>query len=363
MAQSKRKSEWPIIICSGLLWFWSFLAGPTPAAASKQDTATLDPRLQRFSVDREQRLAEEGLRHGNPVMIRIFKKEAQLELWMQRHGRFVLFETYPICAWSGKLGPKIREGDRQSPEGLYRVDIHQLRKTGRNARSFYIDYPNALDRALGRTGSAIMVHGHCKSIGCFAMTNSRMEEIYALVEHALSEGQDHIEVQVFPFRMTEANLAANFRSQWYQFWLNLKEGYDLFEETRIPPKVSVCAGKYEFDAGELPGGAATILDVETLVNRRTCEAEPNTASPTTVATGSKPARVVKKRSPSIARRNTRKAYTAAHRSRTKISARRVHASGSFRRTWRQRGSTGSARFATSSDASTDCKHADTVLPG
>ena len=327
MLLSKREPVRAIFLCSGLLSLGCLAAGDMAAAATTRDTATPQLRLQRYSVaDRERRLAGAGLAAGNPVMIRIFKKESQLELWMQRSGGFALFETYPICAWSGKLGPKVREGDRQAPEGLYRVNVHQLRRSGRNARSFYIDYPNALDRALGRTGSAIMVHGRCASIGCFAMTDPAIEEIYALVEHALYAGQDHIEVHVFPFRMTETNLAANSRSQWHPYWLNLKDGYDLFEETRIPPKVSVCAGKYVFDAGELPDGATTRLDIEPLPNRRTCEEEPDVGSTMAVAAKSKPRWMLKKHARRIARRDTRKTYAATRRPQLKAFARRAHAS-------------------------------------
>jgi murein L,D-transpeptidase YafK len=225
-------------------------------------------RHQRYSAaDRERRLAEADLRAGDPALIRIFKQESQLELWLQRSGRFALFASYSICKWSGNLGPKMRQGDKQAPEGFYRIGVDQLRLKGRNARSFYIDYPNALERALGRTGSAIMVHGGCSSIGCFAMTNPAMEEIYTLVEHALHAGQKNIEVHAFPFRMTAANLAANSRSGWYSYWLNLKQGYDLFEDTRIPPKVSVCGKEYAFDGGESD-------EVATLTGSRTAESAP-----------------------------------------------------------------------------------------
>jgi murein L,D-transpeptidase YafK len=219
---------------------------------TRPNLAPVQERLQPYSiVDRERRLAEKALTAGSPVMIRIFKQESQLELWMQKGGRFELFETYPICFWSGKLGPKSREGDRQAPEGFYRVDVSQLRLKGRNARSFYIDFPNALDRTLGRTGSAIMVHGSCHSIGCFAMTDPAMEEIYSLVEMALHGGQNSIEVHSFPFQMTDANLAAQAQSAWHGYWLNLKEGYDAFQEARVPPRVSVCGGKYVVEPGEL----------------------------------------------------------------------------------------------------------------
>jgi murein L,D-transpeptidase YafK len=184
---------------------------------------------------------------GSPIMIRIFKRESELELWMLKDERFQLFATYPICYWSGQLGPKEREGDHQAPEGFYSVELNQLHVSGRHPRSFDIGFPNAFDRTLGRTGSFILVHGGCRSVGCFAMTDPVMEEIYMLVERALQGDQERIQVQVFPFRMTDANLAPFANSKWYNFWLNLKEGYDAFEQTRMPPSISSCQHKYVVD--------------------------------------------------------------------------------------------------------------------
>ena len=157
-------------------------------------------------IDRSARLSAEGPGAGNPVMIRIFKAESELELWMQKDDRFELFATYSICNWSGKLGPKQHEGDRQAPEGMYAVGMPQIHRKGRWPRSLNIGYPNAFDRAMDRTGSYILVHGGCSSIGCYAMTNPMMEEIYRLSEQALKQGQTRIPVHVFPFRMTETNL-------------------------------------------------------------------------------------------------------------------------------------------------------------
>jgi len=195
-------------------------------------------------ADRERRLTEKGLIAGSPVMIRIFKEDSELELWIEREGRFEHFNTYRICFWSGGLGPKKREGDKQAPEGLYSVGLQQLYPRGRRPHSFDIGYPNTFDRSLARTGSYILVHGGCSSTGCFAMTDPVMDEIYALSERALREGQDRIEVHVFPFRMTETNLAAHAESPWFAFWLNLKEAYDAFERTHLPPRVSVCDRRY-----------------------------------------------------------------------------------------------------------------------
>ncbi|HEX6001031.1 MAG TPA: murein L,D-transpeptidase family protein [Hyphomicrobiaceae bacterium] len=188
----------------------------------------------------EARLAERGLKLGNPILIRIFKEEAELELWMAAGARFELFTTYLICNWSGTLGPKRREGDKQSPEGLYAIGRRQMRHSARWRRSLDIGYPNVFDRAYGRTGSYVLLHGGCTSTGCFAMTDPSMEEIFRLSRAALANGQKHIQVHAFPFRMTDEKLAAHANSEWDGFWANLKEAYDLFERSRLPPSVRVC---------------------------------------------------------------------------------------------------------------------------
>jgi hypothetical protein len=178
------------------------------------------------------------------VFIRIFKQEAQLELWMQEAGRFELIDSFPICHWSGTLGPKLYEGDRQAPEGFYSVGPQQLVLSGRHIRSLDVGHPNGFDRSLGRTGSHILLHGGCRSTGCFAMTDPVMEQVYALAEQALRAGQQEIPVHVFPFRMTTANLQQHSNSPWRAFWNNLKVGYDAFEATRTLPGVYACRGAY-----------------------------------------------------------------------------------------------------------------------
>jgi murein L,D-transpeptidase YafK len=197
-----------------------------------------------------QRLAASGLKEGAPILIRIFKREFELELWMQRDGAFHLFATYPICRWSGKLGPKLQQGDRQAPEGFYTVDASALNPNSSWHRSFNLGYPNAFDRSKGRTGSLIMVHGGCASIGCFAMTNAQIDEIWQLVTAALANGQKRFQVQVYPFRMSDERLATYAKSPDAAFWRNLKSGNDLFEQSFVPPKVSVCEGHYRFERGE-----------------------------------------------------------------------------------------------------------------
>ena len=192
------------------------------------------------------RLAAQGLSLGAPVFIRIFKREFELELWMKRKERFHLLATYPVCRWSGTLGPKLREGDHQAPEGFYTVDAAALNPASRWHRSFNLGFPNAFDRAHNRTGSFVMVHGGCGSIGCFAMTDPVVDEIWRLVTAALKAGQPRFHVHVFPFRMTEENLASREHQPWVPFWRTLKQGYDAFETARLPPRIAVCGGTYSF---------------------------------------------------------------------------------------------------------------------
>jgi murein L,D-transpeptidase YafK len=192
----------------------------------------------------EQRLAAKQLKAGDQLFIRIFKAESELEIWMKRGGKFVLLDIYPMCHWSGTVGPKVNEGDKQSPEGFYTVGRKQLHLFGRHPRSLDLGFPNALDQALNRTGSFILIHGGCSSVGCFAMTNTVTAEVYDLTEKALKSGQDRVHVHVFPFRMTEANLAGYQSNPWIGFWRNLKQGYDAFEQTRVPPRIGICGKQY-----------------------------------------------------------------------------------------------------------------------
>lgn len=207
----------------------------------------------------DKRLAAAGLAKGAPVMIRIFKREFELELWMLKGGRFERFATYPICRFSGGLGPKIRTGDRQAPEGFYSVGIAQLNPQSRWHRSFDLGFPNGFDRSHGRTGAYLMVHGGCSSAGCYAMTNPQIDEIWALVSAALKHGQKRFQVAVLPFRLTEANLAAHAAHPAIGFWHQLEPGYRLFEAEHLPPRVSVCQGHYVFEpAGTLVDGSGAI---------------------------------------------------------------------------------------------------------
>lgn len=196
-------------------------------------------------------LEHAGFVLGDPAHVRIFKRERQLELWLSGaadNGRFRRFRDYDICNYSGELGPKLREGDRQAPEGFYRVALRQLNPNSRHHLSFNLGFPNAYDRQLDRTGSALMVHGGCSSVGCYAIGDEHVDEVYAVVEAALRAGQAAVDVHAFPFRLTDVALAAEAGHIWAPFWRNLKHGHDLFDARRLPPRVGACRGEYLFDA-------------------------------------------------------------------------------------------------------------------
>jgi murein L,D-transpeptidase YafK len=194
-------------------------------------------------------LGKKGMKPEAPIFVRIFKEESELEVWKQRDdGRYYHFKTYPICNWSGDLGPKEREGDKQAPEGFYTITHDQMNPNSGFHLAFNLGYPNAYDKAHKRTGEFLMVHGKCKSAGCYAMTDALIEEIYALAREQFIGGNQSFQVHAFPFRMTPEKLALHRKAKWFPFWAALKEGYDYFEITRQVPTVAVCERKYLVNA-------------------------------------------------------------------------------------------------------------------
>ncbi len=194
-------------------------------------------------------MSTKGMSKDDPILVRAYKKESELEVWKRgSNGKYALLKTYPICRWSGQLGPKTREGDRQVPEGFYTVTPAQMNPNSNFYLSFDTGYPNAFDRSFGRNGGDIMVHGSCSSRGCFAMTDQNIAEIYAIAREALGAGQRGFQFQSYPFRMTAENLAKHRMDQNIAFWKNLKEGYDTFEVTKDEVQVAVGRGRYEFNA-------------------------------------------------------------------------------------------------------------------
>jgi len=186
---------------------------------------------------------------SSPTLIRTYKKEAELEIWkMKSNGEYALLKTYPMCRWSGQLGPKKREGDMQVPEGFYSIAPGQMNPNSHYYLAFNVGYPNAYDRAYGRTGGNVMVHGVCSSAGCFSMTDEQVADIYAIARDSFAGGQREIQLQSYPFHMTAENMAKFRLDPNIAFWKNLKDGSDHFEVTKTEPSVLVCGKHYVFDA-------------------------------------------------------------------------------------------------------------------
>lgn len=204
-------------------------------------------------------MSEKGMTKHSPILLRAFKKEAELEIWkMKANGEYALLKTYPMCRWSGQLGPKRREGDRQVPEGFYAITPARMNPNSAYYLSFDVGYPNSYDRAHGGTGSLIMVHGACSSAGCFSMTDEQIAEIYAIAREAFGGGQQAIQMHSMPFRMNAENLAKHRFDSNMPFWRMIKEGNDHFEVSRREPQVDVCGGKYVFNSR--PKDASVRLD-------------------------------------------------------------------------------------------------------
>jgi len=219
-------------------------------AGCQPDELGSGPKHMRpLSAEMKGRINDLGMQISSPIMVRIFKDEDTLEVWKQkRNGRYALLKTYAICKWSGKLGPKVKEGDRQAPEGFYTIYPAQMNPNSDYHLSFNLGFPNPYDRALGRTGSHLMVHGACSSRGCYAMEDAQIQEIYSLARDSFRGGQRAFQVQAFPFRMTPENMAKYADNTHMSFWKMLKDGYDHFEVSKIPPKVDYCGRRYVFNA-------------------------------------------------------------------------------------------------------------------
>lgn len=203
--------------------------------------------LKPLSAASKKLLVAKGIKPGASMFVRIFKEEAKFEAWFARaDGTYTLFKTYEVCNWSGKLGPKLKTGDRQAPEGFYVITPAQMNPKSKYHLAFNIGYPNAYDRSYQRTGAHLMVHGGCRSAGCYAMTDDSVQEIYALARDAFMGGQREFPVHAFPFRMTEQNLQKHAANKWAGFWRNLKTGYDYFELNARPPVVALQNKRYVY---------------------------------------------------------------------------------------------------------------------
>ena len=215
-----------------------------------QNSQRAEIALKKNSASLSQALSAKGMQLGDPIFIRTFKETKELEIWIQKKGetKFSLFKTYPICTYGRQgLGPKLKEGDGMAPEGFYYVPKSKMNPNSKFPLAFNLGYPNKYDEAHARTGSALMVHGNCVSVGCYAMTDPGIEEIYTLTNSALNNGQKYFKVHCFPFRMSKENLRKHQDSKWIGFWKNLAEGYQYFEEKGRPPEVNVRNKKYTFE--------------------------------------------------------------------------------------------------------------------
>lgn len=226
-------------------------------AACQADEFSAGPNKANLPVSAslKRKMNDLNMSSTSPIMIRIFKEESQLEVWKQtRSGKYKLLEDFEICKWSGKLGPKFKEGDRQAPEGFYEITPALMNPNSSYHLAFNLGYPNRYDQSHGRTGSHLMVHGACSSRGCYAMTDEQVQDIYSLARDSFKGGQRSFQVQAYPFRMTPENMARHRDSDHLDFWKMLKTGYDHFEVANVPPKVTVCEKKYVFDATTLVEG-------------------------------------------------------------------------------------------------------------
>jgi murein L,D-transpeptidase YafK len=226
------------------------------AGCGQTDGGVMSPSLKPLTKSIVELMAAKGMSPSSPIFIRVFKEESELEIWKARDdGHFYHLKTYPICNWSGDLGPKLVQGDRQAPEGFYTVSASQMNPNSNYYLSFNVGFPNAYDRSYGRTGQSVMVHGDCRSAGCYAMTDALIEEIYGVAREAFSGGQREIQLHAYPFRMTDENMRRHQGNQWSPFWRVLKQGYDYFEVSRQPPNVAVCNRQYIVSAKFASGSA------------------------------------------------------------------------------------------------------------
>jgi murein L,D-transpeptidase YafK len=214
-------------------------------ALASCSTVDVAPHLRPLPKETMMLLGKRGMDAQAPIFIRIFKEESELELWKLRDdGRFYHLKTYPICNWSGNLGPKVQQGDMQAPEGFYTITREQMNPDSHYHLAMNLGYPNTYDKSLRRTGQFLMIHGKCKSAGCYAMTDALMEEIYAIARESFLGGHDSFQVHAFPFRMTRENMVRYANHEAYRFWKTLKEGHDYFELTHQLPTVAVCERRY-----------------------------------------------------------------------------------------------------------------------
>ncbi len=259
----------------------AFVAGALALAGCNTDDVYQLPTkaMKELSPEMLSLLDQKQMPKESPILVRIFKEESELEVWKQTTGgRYELLRVYPICRWSGELGPKVREGDRQAPEGFYPITPALMNPNSSYYLAINTGFPNAYDKANGRNGAFLMIHGDCSSRGCYAMTDEQIGEIYSLARESFLGGQKEFQVQAYPFRMTPKNLARHRTNPNMAFWNMLKEGYDHFEVSHLEPKVDVCDRRYVFDA-QAPGGSNKPLSFSPTGRCPAYEVAPEIAGP------------------------------------------------------------------------------------
>src|SRR5271167_1816506 len=239
----------------------AFAAGLTPVTCLGENSNRLPAKATK-ELPREllSLLRQKKMPKYSPIVVRVFKEEAELEVWKQdTTGLFQILKIYPICRWSGDLGPKLQEGDRQTPEGFYTITPELMNPNSNFYLAINIGFPNAFDKANNRDGAFLMIHGACSSSGCYAMTDEQIGEIYSLASESLLGGQPSFQIQAYPFRLTPANLARHRTNPHVALWQMLKIGNDHFEATHLEPKVDVCDRGYIFDAQPLPNSSNPLV--------------------------------------------------------------------------------------------------------
>src|SRR5215471_17621184 len=181
--------------------------GQTAAPTTPTTPANLTPPLPAKATKELPRdllalIKQKNMPKFSPILMRTFKEEAELGVCKQdSKGRFQLLKTYPICRWSGDIGPKEREGDRQTPEGFYTITPELMNPNSSYYLAINTGFPNAFDKANGRDGSFLMIHGDCSSSGCYAMTDEQVGEIYSLARDSFLGGNPSFQIQAYPFRL------------------------------------------------------------------------------------------------------------------------------------------------------------------
>jgi murein L,D-transpeptidase YafK len=241
-------------VLRALVLMAAFAAWLTPATCLGEDSNRLPAKATKeLPPELLSLLRQKKMPKYSPIVVRVFKEEAELEVWKQDStGLFQILKTYPICRWSGDLGPKLHEGDRQAAEGFYAITPGLMNPNSNFYLAINVGYPNSFDKANKRDGSLLMIHGDCSSSGCYAMTDEQISEIYSLARDSFLGGRPSFQVQAYPFRLTPANLARHRTNPALAFWKMLKIGNDHFETTHLEPKVDVCNRLYVFDAQPSP---------------------------------------------------------------------------------------------------------------